>query len=68
MRQGWRPLEPGLQAIVVPGVEVVVLAEDIDVARDRRRFAQARRDQHASLRIELHRLSEEIHAIEKSEA
>ena len=61
-------LQLGLQAIVVPGVEVVVLAEDVDVAGDRRRLAQARRDQHASLRVELADLAEEVHAIEKSEA
>ena len=46
-------LQLGEEAIVVPDVEVVELAEHVDVAGHRRGVAQARGDEHAALRVEL---------------
>src|SRR5438128_7797602 len=53
---------------MVPDVEVVVLAEHVDVAVHRRRFAEPRRNEHTALRVELGPLTVVIHAIEKSQA
>ena len=41
------------EAIVIPDVEIADLAEHVDVARHRGGIAQADRNQHAPLRVEL---------------
>ena len=48
------------EAIVVPDVEVVDLAEHVDVAGHRRGLAQADRNEHAPLRVELAGLPEVV--------
>ena len=60
-------LQLGEEAIVVPDVEVVVLAEHVDVAGHRGGVAQAHGDEHAPLRVELGGLAEVVDAIEKAE-
>ncbi len=55
------------EAIVVPDVEVVDLAEHVDVAGHRGGVAQADRNEHAALRVELAGLTEVVDAIEKAQ-
>jgi hypothetical protein len=52
---------------VVPDVEPVVLAENIHLARHRRRVAKPHRNQHPPLYVELGDLAEVVHAIEKTQ-
>src|SRR5438477_12755482 len=49
---------------MVPHVEVVVEAEDVDIATHRRRLAQTDRNQDAALCIKLTHLAEVVDAIE----
>src|SRR5207247_2171259 len=59
-------LQLGEKALVVPHVEAVELAEDVHVARHRRRLSQSHGDEHASLHVELTGLPEIVDAIEVS--
>jgi hypothetical protein len=52
---------------VVPHIEIVDLAQHVDVARHRRRVAQPHRDQHTALHVELRRLAEVVDPIEEAE-
>ncbi len=61
-------LELGDEPLVVPDVEVVVLAEDVHFAAHPRRFAQPRMDDHAPLRVERRRLTEVVDAVEELQA
>ena len=60
-------LHLGEEAIVVPDVEVVVLAEHVDIAGHRRGLAKANRNEHAALHVELAGLAEVVDAIEKAQ-
>ncbi len=56
------------EALVVPDLEVVVAAENIDLARHARAFAQPRMDEHAALSVELGQLAVVIDAVEEAES
>src|SRR5213083_2223985 len=58
------PLKLGQEAIVVPDVERVDLAQHIDVAAYHRRVAEARGYEHAPLGVELGDLAKVVDAIE----
>src|SRR5213083_1267356 len=54
------------QTIVVPDLEITLLAKHVDIARDLRAVAEPLMNHHATLRIELGDLAVKIHAIEKA--
>ena len=54
------------ETLVVPDLEVTLLAKHVDLARDLRAVTKPRVDHHAALRIELGDLAVKIHAIEKA--
>ena len=58
--------EPRDETLVVPDLEVTLLAKHVDFAGHLRAVTQPRLNQHAPLRIELGDLAVKIHAIEKT--
>ena len=60
--------ELGDEALVVPDLEMVVLAEHVHFARHARRFPQSRMNQHAALVVEFPGLAVVVHAAEEAEA
>ena len=60
-------LQLGDETIVIPDVEIVVLTKHVDFADHRGRLAEARRNHHAPLAVDLGDLPVEVDAIEKLE-
>ena len=58
-------LQLGDEPLVVPHFEVVVLTEDVHLAGHAGAVAQARLDDHTTLRVELGDLSEVVDPVEK---
>ena len=54
------------ETLVVPDLEVTLLAKHVDIARNLRAVSQPGVDDHPALRIELGDLAVKIHAIEKA--